>query len=288
MRMLNLVAAVLVAVGCLGCASKDVVLPSELAAALQTSRVINLATNKTLSVEQFLQELDGVDVLLVGESHLNIQHKVAEMLLINELTSRRKVDVAFEMIASSKQVLIDQAYAQKLPSRKLLDAIEWDKRWDERHYGEVVRLAYEKGRLKGANLNRSEVETIILGAQEIKGRLSTTTQVKQRLANLILATHDNVGEEFRDKLVQAQLYKDRRMADVLKKSKNFVILIAGGYHTHKNIGVLLHLADFQSTKKAKVLLLGGGESGSLGENLGGSLGEVADYYWEFDLTKERG
>lgn len=288
MRMLNLVAAVLVAVGFLGCASKAEISPSKLAAALQTSRVINLATNKTLSVEQFLQELDGVDVLLVGESHLNIQHKVAEMLLISELAERRKVDVAFEMIASSKQGLIDQAYAQKLPSRKLLDAIEWDKRWDERHYGEVVRLAYEKGRLKGANLNRSEVETIILGAQEIKGRLSTTTQVKQRLANLILATHENVGEEFRDKLVQAQLYKDRRMADVLNKSENFVILIAGGYHTHKNIGVLLHLADFQNTKKAKVLLLGGGEGGSLGENLGGSLGEVADYYWEFDLTKERG
>lgn len=286
MKRLNLVAAVLVAVGFLGCASKSEIMPSELTQTKQQSRVTNLATNKSLSVEQFLQELDGVEILLVGESHLNRRHKAAEMLLINELAERGGVDVAFEMIASSKQGLIDQAYAQKLPSRELLDAIEWDKRWDEKHYGEVVRLAYEKGRLKGANLDRSEVRTIILGAQEIKGRLSTATQVKRRLANLILATHEGVSEEFRDKLVQAQLYKDRRMADVLRRSENFAILIAGGYHTHKNIGVLLHLADFQSTKKAKVLLLGGDGGGSLGENSGGDLREVADYYWEFESNKE--
>ncbi|MGH1601211.1 ChaN family lipoprotein [Campylobacter majalis] len=239
------------------------------------SNIVRLDTNKSLSFTELLNELDSIDVLLVGELHYDKNHRLAQISLINELSKRKKLDVAMEMISSEKQNLIDKAYQDNVHINEILGAINWDKNWRISHYGEIVKTAYEKANLKAANLSKSEIDTIFSGAEPIKGVVSTTQSVKEMIATAIGLAHV-ADEKMRNKLVQAQLYKDRRMADVLNKTQNFSLLIAGVFHTHKDVGVPLHLIDFNTQKRVKVLILGSSDYRLDDVNI-----YKADYFWQF-------
>lgn len=247
-----------------GCAGIGEISPQNLENTKSQSVVTKLENNATMSFDEFANELKNIDILLVGELHKNKNHKAWEILLIKELAKSQKIDIAMEMISSDKQALIDKAYQNKILADDMPNAIKWDKKWPLSHYGEIAKTAYKLGKLKGGNLSQSEINTIFAGAQPIKGEVSTTKKVKTAIRKGIELSHGKLDDYSANLFVEAQQYKDRRMADVLNKAQNKAMLIAGNFHTFKNIGVPLHLIDFKTNKKVKVLIMSDKDLGNLG------------------------
>ena len=256
-----------------GCSGKYEVTPQRLDSIKTTAKIVNLSTNKTMDFDDFIVEVLDVDILLVGELHDDFDHHLAEILLIKALSKNKNIDVAFEMLGGDKQKYADGLDKKTRPG-ELIKTIKWNnKMWELRHYKGVLETAFYSANIKCANLSEDEIKLIFAGAQPISGKFSTSKSVQEAIVKIVRGAHGGVNKQDIQKLVQAQQYKDRRMADVVNKSANFALLIAGRYHVQKDIGVPLHLMDFKTKKKFKTLFLGfDGDDTSAKE---------ADYLWKF-------
>ena len=273
MNTLKIVIFLIFALFLVGCSGKYEVTPQKLDDIKATAKIVNLSTNKTMDFDGFIVEVLDADILLVGELHDDFDHHLAEILLIKALSKNKNIDVAFEMLGGDKQKYADGLDKKTRPG-ELIKAIKWnDKMWELRHYKGVLEAAFYSANIKCANLSEDEIKLIFTGAQPISGQFSTSKSVQEAIVKIVGRVHEGVNKQDIQKLVQAQQYKDRRMADVVNKSANFALLIAGRYHVQKDIGVPLHLMDFKTKKKFKTLFLGfDGDDTSAKE---------ADYLWKF-------
>lgn len=227
--------------------------------------IYDLENNQSLSFDEFIDELVKFDIVLVGEKHDELTHHLFEERIYQALSEKKKLNVVFEMLSTDKQGKIDAARANtELDVRDLNTSIDWERGWDWRLYGPLVQMVfYSKDDMSGGNISRAEIKTIYEGVQPLNGVKSTSAKVKESILQIIAANHKmdtNSQRKALEKLTEIQLFKDRRMADVLVHSKESALLIAGRYHTDKSIGVPLHIEDFQSPKSVAVLMLGIDES----------------------------
>ncbi|HDX3723469.1 TPA: ChaN family lipoprotein [Campylobacter jejuni] len=228
--------------------------------------ILDAYTQKKISFEDMILELLKADVILLGEKHDEVKHKISQVMIFNALegnlsSQNISFDVALEMLASTEQNHLDKAFKNKktIKANELANALNWDKVWKWKDYEQFVNVVfYSRSKILGANLSRSEITSIYNGAQPLKGYVSTTNEVKKQLFDIISLSHELNPEENKkllDKLVEIQQFKDRRMADVLVHHPNKVLLLAGSYHTSKKIGIPLHIQDFKSSKKIVVVNL---------------------------------
>ncbi len=227
--------------------------------------ILDTHTQKKISFEDMILELLKADVILLGEKHDEVKHKISQVMIFNALegnlsSQNINFDVALEMLASTEQNHLDKAFKNKktIKANELTNALNWDKVWKWKDYEQFVNVVfYSKSKILGANLSRSEITSIYNGAQPLKGYVSTTNEVKKQLFDIISLSHKlnpEENKELLDKLVEIQQFKDRRMADVLVHHVNKVLLLAGSYHTSKKIGIPLHIQDFKSSKKIGIPL----------------------------------
>lgn len=232
--------------------------------------ILDTHTQKKISFEDMILELLKADVILLGEKHDEVKHKISQVMIFNALegnlsSQNINFDVALEMLASTEQNHLDKAFKNKktIKANELTNALNWDKVWKWKDYEQFVNVVfYSKSKILGANLSRSEITSIYNGAQPLKGYVSTTNEVKKQLFDIISLSHKlnpEENKELLDKLVEIQQFKDRRMADVLVHHVNKVLLLAGSYHTSKKIEIPLHIQDFKSSKKIVVVNLSYGE-----------------------------
>lgn len=232
--------------------------------------ILDTHTQKKISFEDMILELLKADVILLGEKHDEVKHKISQVMIFNALegnlsSQNISFDVALEMLASTEQNHLDKAFKNKknIKTNELANALNWDKSWKWKDYEQFVNAAfYSKAKILGANLSRSEITSIYNGAQPLKGYVSTTDEVKKQIFDIISLSHKlnpQENKELLDKLVEIQQFKDRRMADVLVHHANKVLLLAGNYHTSKRVGIPLHIQDFKSSKKIVVVNLSYGE-----------------------------
>lgn len=210
--------------------------------------ILDTHTQKKISFEDMILELLKADVILLGEKHDEVKHKISQVMIFNALegnlsSQNINFDVALEMLASTEQNHLDKAFKNKktIKANELTNALNWDKVWKWKDYEQFVNVVfYSKSKILGANLSRSEITSIYNGAQPLKGYVSTTNEVKKQLFDIISLSHKlnpEENKELLDKLVEIQQFKDRRMADVLVHHVNKVLLLAGSYHTSKKIGI---------------------------------------------------
>jgi len=237
----------LVFVGCAGIepAPKD----------FSKSQIFN-AKNQEIGFENLINEISEFDIVLIGEYHNKKAIGEAEAKIVRELNSRKKMAVAFEMISSDKQPNL--AAAKGKTGSALKSAIDWDDKWKFAAYRPVLETAAANSQILGANLSSAEINQIYEGAYPVNGTISTTNDVKKRIRARIVESHeladDAENAQMLDTLVQIQQYKDRRMADVLVQNAPS-ILIAGKFHTNKNVGVPLHIKEFKRNLRAVTLAI---------------------------------
>lgn len=223
-----------------------------------TKTPINLANqNQTqnLSFVDFIFQITDTNILLLGEKHDEKSHHKAQLLIMQALDAYfawqagecKRFALVLEMLGSEAQSHIDEASKGKKQIQKenLKTALGWGK-WDYQQYRDIVEYAFYAPNFDiiAGNLSRQEISTIYKGAEPIAGNVSTSAEVKERISKIISKSHKTNDATLLERLTQVQQYKDRRMADILFKSHDFALLLAGNYHITKTFGIPLHIEDF--------------------------------------------
>lgn len=241
--------------------------------------ITDLHSGNRLTPAQLLNQLAAVPRVIVGEKHDNADHHRVELWLLQQLPQQRaQGSVLLEMINPDQQARVDAVKQQvrgdeHIDWRNLPTQLGWQSGWPWAQYGDVVTTALAAPYpLLSANLDRSEVMAFYQRPLIPPGVLSTSAAVQQELAATIRFAHGgNIDAARLQAMVAIQQQRDRRMAEQLLAAPTPSLLIAGGYHASKRVGVPLHMEDLQPAVKPVVLMLveAGAEIGK----------ERADYLW---------
>ncbi|CAI0690621.1 Uncharacterized iron-regulated protein [Serratia entomophila] len=273
MRFLILLAALVLA----ACSHTPATSPQNDVQRLGT--ITDLRSGATLTPEQLLARLAAQPRVIVGEKHDNPYHHRIELWLVQQLPQQRpQGSVLMEMINPNQQAKVDKVklWLQGNPAvrdARVAELIDWQPGWKWELYGEVTMAAMRAPYpLLSANLDRSEIMAFYQQPVFPQGVLSVRPVVQKALAETIRNSHGGQIEAERlHAMLVIQQQRDRRMAERLLAAPAPALLIAGGYHAAKSVGVPLHVQDLQPAALPTVLMLA--ESGTRMDK------QAADYLW---------
>lgn len=221
----------------------------------------DLRSGEQLLPAQLLDRLAAAPRVVVGEQHDNPDHHALELWLARALAERRPSgSVLLEMINPDQQdaVTATQAAAHRGETpTDLIGALRWQAGWDWSQYGPLVTwLVKQPTPLLAANLDRREIIDIYRKQPELQGRASTAAVVRDALLEDIRASHCGLLPDSQlPAMLAVQQQRDRRLAERFKAAPQPSLLIAGGFHARRDLGVPLHLQDIDAAQGLKVLML---------------------------------
>ncbi|MGK0664119.1 ChaN family lipoprotein [Serratia ureilytica] len=225
--------------------------------------ITDLHSGATLTPEQLLTRLAQQPRVIVGEKHDNPYHHQIEQWLVQQLPQRRpQGSVLMEMINPNQQAQVDKVkqWLQSDPTvrdGRVAELIAWQPGWKWELYGGVTMAAMRAPYLLwSANLDRSEIAAFYQQPQFPAGQLSSQPAVRKALEETIRTSHGGQIEAAQlHAMLAIQQQRDRRMAERLLAAPTPALLIAGGYHAAKSVGVPLHVRDLQPAAAPTVLML---------------------------------
>ncbi|MEP9318323.1 ChaN family lipoprotein [Pseudomonas sp. LABIM340] len=221
----------------------------------------DLRSGEQLSPGQLLDRLAAAPRVIVGEQHDNPDHHALELWLARALAERRPTgSVLLEMLNPDQQsaVSVAQSSAAKGNTPKdLIGALRWQSGWDWSQYGPLVTwLVKQPAPLLAANLDRSEIMAIYRNKPELQGPASTAAPVRDALLQDIRDSHCGLLPDSQlPAMLAVQQQRDRRLAERFKAAPAPSLLIAGGFHARRDLGVPLHLQDLGAAQGLKVVML---------------------------------
>lgn len=262
----------------LGCTQK----PLSEQALHSLGNIVDLHTQQSIPLTELLQRLPAYPYILIGEEHDQPIHHQIETYLIEKLEEKQQLTaVVLEMLSVDQQDKINQLqrHPTALLSQDIPVQLGW-KQWDWNQYQElIIRRLSSTIPLIASNLTEAEIKTLYAGAQPLQGKISTSAQIRQQLAQLI-QQHHPLPPAVLDKAVTVQQFRDRRMAEMLVKntqnSADHTLLVAGNNHVRKDLGVPLHLQEFNNKNKTKTLSIMLKSQRSEADAV---TAEHADYVW---------
>lgn len=246
--------------------------------------ITDAATGTTLTASQLITRLGDAPMVIVGEEHTNLQHHHIEQWLLENLAKRRpQGSVLMEMIDVSQQDGVNRVKQASLSgtpvsASRAAETLHWNSGWPWEMYRGVVMTAIE-GRypLLAANLSRQQVKALYQNPTFPRGEHASRPQVHEALSAIIFLMHGGqIESEQVNAMMAIQQHRDRFMAEQLRRAPRPALLIAGGYHASKDIGVPLHLADLQAGKPMVLILTTDGTSLTANQ---------ADYVWSVPAVK---
>ncbi|WP_230657423.1 ChaN family lipoprotein [Psychrobacter sp. I-STPA10] len=223
---------------------------------LANSQIIDLANQKTITAQQFVQQLALQDYVILGEYHdSKAQHQLAYWLLAALDKQRPQGSLLLEMLTVAQQPLVDDvAQNHAVTLAELNKSLQWQPAWDWGLYGNIVQHPINHGYdLVATNLSKSEVSALLQNTQpvqSISANASTTEEIKSTIRNSIMANHhlDSASDEdmaMINRMVEIQQHRDRRMAEKILGAATPSLLLTGNFHAQKSVGVPVHLSDLQ-------------------------------------------
>lgn len=228
----------------------------------ECSCIKDAATGKALTPTQLLTTLSKAPVVIVGEEHTNVQHHLIELWLLQNLPKTRpQGSVLMEMVDISQQAPVDKVKSairsgSVVSESRVQEAIRWNTGWSWPLYRGVVMTALEGHYpLIAANISRAQVNELYNSPTFPPGAQSSNPQVHKALSAIIWLMHDGkIDSEQMTAMMAIQQQRDRFMAEQLINAPRPALLVAGGYHATKDIGVPLHLADLRADKPVVLML----------------------------------
>ncbi|MGK9174708.1 ChaN family lipoprotein [Yokenella regensburgei] len=254
------------------------------AAVTQEASVLEAATGEALTPQQLLERLGDAPMVIVGEEHINPHHHQIEQWLLQHLAARRpQGSVLMEMIDLSQQEGVNRVRQARLAgtpvsAARAAETMRWNPGWPWEMYRDVVMTAIDGAYpLLAANISRAQVNALYKNPTFPPGRRVSRPQVHEALSAIIYLMHGGQieGEQV-TAMMAVQQQRDRFMAEQLYRAPRPALLIAGGYHASKDIGVPLHLADLEADKPVVVMLTTQGTT---------LTAKQADYIWPVTATK---
>lgn len=225
--------------------------------------IVDLHSGQKLTPQQLLAKLRDRPRVIVGEKHDNLQHHQIEQWLVESLPRQRtQGSVLMEMITPSQQDKVNAVKDQlkqgkTLTGQQITEQTAWQKGWKWELYSGVTTAALAGSYpLLSANLDRSEIKKFYQHPLAVTGALSTQPSVREVIAKTIEESH---GGKLEPKQAEAMLaiqqQRDRRMAESLLAAPTPALLIVGGYHANRALGVPLHVEDIAPMTELTVVML---------------------------------
>jgi uncharacterized iron-regulated protein len=248
-------------------------------------KITDLRSGESLSPEQLLSRLAAQPRVIVGEKHDNPYHHQIELWLVENLPQQRpQGSVLMEMINPSQQAKVSHVkqWLQGNPrvrDSRVAELIDWQPGWKWSLYGDLTMAAMRAPYpLWSANLDRDEIMAFYQQPVFPQGQLSVRPAVQKALEETIRTSHGGkIEPQQLHAMLAIQQQRDRRMAERLLAAPTPTLLIAGGYHASKSVGVPLHVEDLQPNALPTVLMLA--EPGVQVDK------QVADYLWVTPAVK---
>lgn len=253
----------LASLGLSACSQTSHTPPVASQAAIAHAQIMDLHRGETLTASQLLVRLACAERLIVGEKHDNAQHHQIELWLMQNLPRQRpQGSVLLEMLTANQQPDVNEVKdglkAEPLvQNSRIQERLHWQKGWPWEMYGgivtEALRAPYP---LLNANINRDEIMRLYKAPRFPQGKNSTAPAVQAALKETIIAMHGgNIDDQQLTSMLAIQQQRDRYMAQQLLTATPPALLIAGGYHASKSIGVPLHMNDLSPLSQPVVLML---------------------------------
>lgn len=238
-------------------------------------QIIELASGRPLSPGQLLDALQAAPLLLIGEQHDNPDHHALQLWLLEQLAQRRPGGaLLLEMLNPDQQARVEavRAALRRGEQPALPDALAWQPGWDWTQYRALVEWGLRQpAPLLAANLDQDEIRALYRARRLPEGARSNAPSVHEVLLAQLRQSHCGLLPEAQlPAMLAIQQQRDRRMAERLLAAAKPAVLLAGGFHVRRDLGVPLHLEDLGETR-AKVLMLA--EVGRMPE------AREADYVW---------
>ncbi len=242
----------------------------------QLGVIEDLRTGQRLTPEALLARLAGAPRVLVGEKHDNPDHHALQLWLLRGLARERaQGSLLLEMLNPDQQGAVD-AVQQRLRQGERLENLPrqlgWQQGWAWSLYGPLVSYALSQPYpLLAANLDRDEIMAIYRSKPVLNGEASTAASVQQALLDDIRESHCGLLPEAQlPAMLAVQQQRDRRMAERLLAAPAPALLLAGGFHVRKDLGIPLHMKDLAGIEPVVLMLAEAGQTVSA---------EQADYVW---------
>jgi uncharacterized iron-regulated protein len=266
------------------CQSASPQAPTLTTVAAECSCIRDAATGATLTPAQLVARLGPAPMVIVGEEHTNLHHHHIEQWLLENLTRiRPQGSVLMEMIDVTQQDgvnLVKKASlsGSRVSASRAAETMRWNSGWPWEMYRGVVMTGVEgKYPLLAANISRQQVNALYNNPTFPRGEHSSRPQVHEALSAIIYLMHGGqIENEQMNAMLAIQQHRDRFMAEQLRDAPRPALLIAGGYHASKDIGVPLHLADLKAGKPVVVMLTTEGTV---------LTAKQADYIWSVPAAK---
>lgn len=243
-----------------------------------TSTITSLNDGRTLSPEALLNALSTAEMVIVGEEHSDLRHHQVEQWLLVKLAQKRpQGSVLMEMINNDQQTSVSELQKGMKSSlyireQRIQELLQWRTGWPWPLYRGVVMTAlHGDAPLLAANLSRPQIEALYADPQFPPGAHASDPAVRETLSAVIVAMHGGqMDPEQLKSMLSVQQNRDRFMAQQLMNAPRPALLIAGGYHAAKTLGVPLHLQDLNAPRPQVLILAASGTEVSP---------EQADYVW---------
>ena len=227
-------------------------------------KIYDVNKREFINEKQLLLLINNDKYILVGEKHDNPDHHIIEQKVLDSILSRKTVPVVFEMLNEQH---IDGI--KKLSRDETLSSVKkklsWgpkDWKWDD--YGSLfLSVVLSESELVAGNISKSISMKIYMGEaglleeeSRFESMSAPTADQKARIMDDIYESHCEMMERTKLKPMQTiQLAKDASMASamVTNNPDTGAVLIAGGFHTRKDISVPVHLKSLDPDGSQVVL-----------------------------------
>jgi uncharacterized iron-regulated protein len=200
-----------------------------------------------------LQQLLPADIILLGEQHDAPDNQQVHRVIVETLASRNALAaLALEMASQSQSTA---GLARDATEDAVRQALQWNNEgWPWSAYGPAVMAAVRAGvPVLGANLPSNQLRNA-MARTELDAVLAGPA-LKAQQQNIRTGHCDMLPESQIAPMTRVQIARDIAMADTLAKAVQAgktVVLLAGGGHVDRSLGVPLHLA--QGVKVKAVLI----------------------------------
>ena len=202
---------------------------------------------------QRLGQLLPADAILLGEQHDAPDHQQAQRVVVQALISQNTLAaLTLEMASQGHST---QSLAPDASEEVVRAALQWNNEgWPWAAYGPTVMAAVRAGvPVLGANLPVARLREAMAN-KELEAPL-TGPALKAQQQNIRLGHCEMLPESQIAPMTRIQIARDMAMAQTIAQATQAgktVVLLAGGGHVDRSLGVPLHLAP---TMKAKAVLL---------------------------------
>ncbi|MEL6180854.1 MAG: ChaN family lipoprotein [Myxococcota bacterium] len=266
--------AVLVAIGCIGCATSSSGVRPEPPGTLLEPGIYRVATGEPITEEVLLSELANVAVVYIGESHDVEAHHVVQARVLVGLVERDPQGLALgmEMFQRPYQEALDRFVRSELDEAGMLVATEYAQRWgfDFAFYRPMMALMRDVQRPilalnAPAELTRKVSRQGLEALSDVeRAQLPPTLSVdnpehRAQFEAVMNSVHAGMDPATMDRFYTAQAIWDATMAQTvvegLKRSDvDQVVVLAGLFHVERGLGIPFHVQATQPDIRGAIII----------------------------------